>query len=69
MKKDKKVMCCSSSGCGCFGGGAVYGLGFIGSAVYYISNAVGFWAGVVGFLKAVVWPAFLVFDLLKFLGA
>ena len=50
-------------------GGAVYGLGFIGAAVYYISTATGFWMGVLGFLKALVWPAFLVFELLKFLGA
>ena len=44
--------------------GAVYGLGFIGAAVYYISNATGFWAGVLGILKALVWPAMLVFKLL-----
>ena len=49
-------------------GNAVYGLGFIGSAVYYISTATGFWMGVLGVLKAIVWPAFLVFELLKFLG-
>lgn len=49
-------------------GGAIYGLGFIGAAVYYISQATGFWAGVLGFLKAIVWPAFLVNGLLKFLG-
>lgn len=54
-------------GCGCGGGGAVYGLGFIGAAVYYISNATGFWMGVLGFLKALVWPAFLVYNLMKFL--
>jgi len=54
----------------CHGGcsGAVYGLGFIGAAVYYIYNATGFWNGVLGFLKALVWPAFLVYELLKFLG-
>jgi hypothetical protein len=45
--------------------GAVYGLGFIGAAVYYISVATGFWMGVLGFLKAVVWPAFLVYEALK----
>ena len=44
---------------------AVYGLGFIGAAVYYISHAANFWAGVLGFLKAIVWPAFLVFHALK----
>ncbi|MFH0978032.1 MAG: hypothetical protein V1837_01890 [Candidatus Woesearchaeota archaeon] len=49
-------------------GGALYGLGFIGSAVYYISTATGFWMGVLGFLKAIVWPAFLVYSLMKSLG-
>ena len=42
--------------------GAVYGLGFIGAAVFFISKATGFWMGVVGFLKAIVWPAFLVYE-------
>ena len=49
--------------------GAIYGLGFIGAAVYYISHATGFWVGVVGFLKALVWPAFLVYEALSALGA
>lgn len=47
---------------------AVYGLGFIGAAVYYISNATSFWTGILGFLKALVWPAFVVYELLKYLG-
>jgi len=50
------------------GGGAVYGLGFIGAVIYYISTASGFWMGVLGFLKALVWPAFMVYELLKYLG-
>jgi hypothetical protein len=45
--------------------GAVYGLGLIGASVYYISTATGFWMGVLGFLKAIVWPAFLVYEALK----
>jgi hypothetical protein len=49
-------------------GGAIYGLGFVGAAVYYISTATSFWMGVLGFLKAIVWPAFLIYNLLKFLG-
>jgi len=49
--------------------GVGYILGFIGAAVYYISTATGFWVGVLGVLKALVWPAFLVFELFKFLGA
>ena len=52
----------------CGAAGAVYGLGVVGAAVYYISHAAGFWMGVIGFLKAIVWPAFLVYGLLKFLG-
>lgn len=49
-------------------GHAVYGLGFIGAAIYYISTATGFWNGVLGLLKAIVWPVFLVFGMLKSLG-
>ena len=40
--------------------GAVYGLGLIGAAIYFIGQAGTFWAGVLGFLKAIVWPVFLV---------
>jgi hypothetical protein len=49
-------------------GGAVYGLGFIGAAVYFISHAATFWMGVLGFIKAMVWPAFLVYEALKALA-
>lgn len=48
--------------------GAVYGLGLIGAAVYYIGAATSFGMGVLGFLKALVWPAFLVYEALKSLG-
>jgi hypothetical protein len=51
------------------GGNAVYGLGLIGALVYYIQYATGFWSGVLGILKAIVWPAFVVYELLKFLTA
>jgi len=53
--------------CGC-PSGAVYGLGMIGAAVYFISKATGFWIGVLGFLKALIWPVFLVYGALKQLG-
>jgi hypothetical protein len=49
--------------------GAVYGLGFIGSVIYFISQATGFWMGILGFLKAIVWPVFLVYDAFKNFGA
>ena len=45
--------------------GAVYGLGLIGAAIFFISNASNFWMGVLGFLKALVWPAFLVYQAFK----
>jgi hypothetical protein len=48
---------------------AVYGLGFIGAAIYFISTATGFWMGVLGFLKAIVWPVFLVYEAFKQLAA
>ncbi|MEQ8472035.1 MAG: hypothetical protein RIC35_12665 [Marinoscillum sp.] len=46
----------------------VYLLGMIGAGIYFISNASGFWDGVLGFLKALVWPAFLVFEGFKSIG-
>jgi hypothetical protein len=48
-------------------GGAIYGLGFIGAAVYFIGNAATFWIGALGLLKACVWPAILVYEALRFL--
>lgn len=48
--------------------GFFYLLGFIGSAVYFISHATGFWIGVLGFLKSLVWPAVLVYELFKHIG-
>jgi hypothetical protein len=48
--------------------GAVYFLGFVGAAIYFVSKATGFWFSVLGLVKAVVWPAFLVYDLFKHIG-
>ena len=48
--------------------GGLYFVGFVGALVYYIYTATGFWMGVFGVIKAVFWPAFVVFGLLKFLG-
>ncbi len=68
-------------GCGCDGegkkeihhhhgnqaGGAVYGLGFIGALIYFIQHSTSFWMGVLGVLKAMVWPILAVYKLLEFL--
>ena len=48
--------------------GAIYGLGLIGAAVYYIQHADSIGAGVIGLLKAIVWPAFLIYNAFQFLG-
>jgi hypothetical protein len=49
-------------------GDAVYGLGLIGAAIFYIGQATTFWMGVLGLLKAFVWPVFLVLEALKALS-
>lgn len=48
-------------------GGFIYCLGVIGAIVYYFQQAVGFGEYVVGFLKALVWPAFLIHKVFEFL--
>ena len=60
--KCKKQIECQGTG-GCF-----YFLGFIGALVYYITTAPTFWDAVLGFFKALLWPGFLVYGILKFLG-
>ena len=42
--------------------GAIYGLGLIGAAIFFIGQATSFWMGVLGILKAFVWPVFLVLE-------
>ena len=49
-------------------GGAFYGLGFIGAAIYFIGTATSFWMGVLGFLKAIIWPVFFVLEVFKYIG-
>ncbi|MEN9714385.1 MAG: hypothetical protein RLZZ164_1049 [Actinomycetota bacterium] len=46
-----------------------YFVGFVGAAIYFVSNATDFWTGVLGLLKAAIWPGFLVFEALSALGA
>lgn len=45
--------------------GAVYGFGLIGAAIYFVQHADTFWMGALGLLKAIVWPAYVVYELLK----
>jgi hypothetical protein len=58
-----------SSNASAGGGGAVYGLGLIGALVYYWKHADGLWPHVWSIGEAILWPAFLVYDLLGHIGA
>jgi len=49
------------------GSGAIYGLGLAGALVYFIQHASTFWEGALGILKAIVWPAILIYKPLEFL--
>ncbi len=60
---EKKLQKMKSNGLSC-----LYMMGLIGAAVYFISQATGFWMGVLGFLKAMVWPAFFVYEALRHFG-
>jgi hypothetical protein len=48
------------------GAGGIWFLGFIGAFVYYIHFRSGtFWLVVLALLKALAWPAFVVYHLLQ----
>lgn len=47
--------------------GSVYGMAFLGALVYYIRHAATFGAAVLGVLKAIVWPAFIMYKVLELL--
>jgi len=64
MAKKKVNKCMQDHGCG----GFAYFLGVVGALIYYLSQATGFWSGVLGVLKAIIWPTMVVLNLLKFLG-
>lgn len=48
---------CSSGG----PGGAVYGFGVLGVAVYYLQQSHTIWDGLLGIGKAIIWPALLMY--------
>lgn len=65
MTKDaKKVKIVEKGG----SAGWIWCMGFIGSAIHFVSNTEGFWNVIWAILKALVWPAYLVnkvFELLR----
>lgn len=58
--------CCPASGgvrAGASGG--IYGLAFVGAAIYFIEHATTFWMGVLGVAKALIWPAILIYKIME----
>lgn len=47
------------------GGGVVYVMGLVGGLVYFVQAADGLWMVILGVLKAIVWPAYIVYKLLE----
>ena len=39
-------------------------LAYIGAAVYFMNQATDFWTGVFALIKAIVWPAFVIYQVL-----
>ena len=63
------IKCTVKEGMKCNGGGgAFYFLGFLGALIYYLTTAPTFGEAVIGFIKALVWPAFLVYGALAALA-
>jgi len=68
MAKTNGEQCCpdgSKNRTAAFGGG-IYGLAFLGALIYFIQHAQSFWLGVLGVLKAIIWPALLIYKALEF---
>jgi hypothetical protein len=63
LDKKKRKKDYTNSGMVGFG----YFVAFIAAAVYFIQQAETFWMGLLGLLKAIVWPGYLIYYLLDFL--
>jgi len=48
--------------------GFVLFMAYIGAAVYFVHQSVGFWGFIGALLKAVVWPAIILYHSLGLLG-
>lgn len=48
-------------------GGAIYGIGILGALVYYLQHAGTIWIGVIGVIKAIFWPAVILYKVLELL--
>jgi uncharacterized protein YqhQ len=39
---------------------------WVGALVYFVNQASGFWEVVLAFLKSLVWPAFVLYEILEY---
>jgi hypothetical protein len=63
-KKEVKIVHRGGGG----GSGGVYGIGLIGAWVFYFQRAKTPRDYAIGFFKAFAWPAFLVYEFLKYIN-
>jgi hypothetical protein len=49
-------------------GGAIYSLGILGAAVYYVQASTSFFGALIGVVKALFWPAFLIYRMFQVWG-
>ncbi len=66
MKKKQSWASCCNWGGGKHHGhmGSGYFLGFLGALIYFLQTSTGFGNSILAILKAIVWPALLVYHLL-----
>lgn len=66
-KSSKNCNCKMSFPCS-NGGGAFYGLGLFGAAVYYFQQVASLQDGLLALLKTILWPAFLIYQVLQMIN-
>ena len=64
-KSWKDKFCTRGKGGKATGGSAIYGLGFVGALIYFLQHATTIWMGILGIVKAIFWPALLVYKFLE----
>jgi len=65
MTKENRVKVINKKG----PAGFVFFVAWIGALVYFVGQVDGFWNIILAFLKACVWPAFVVYHVLLLLHA
>ena len=48
--------------------GFIFFVAYIGAVVYFFQQQPDFWGFILALLKAIVWPAFVLFNVLEVLG-